>query len=128
MHVAEVDPFNSGLSQLQKTGAGSTVSVITLDSVNSEPPVVIKIDAEGMELDVLRGAVRLMKQARPFIIFENYLDDDVVKTRAPLEFLREHGYKLFVPVLRFRACMGELSTCRTAITATRCSRPIPIRR
>lgn len=34
------------------------------------PPTFVKIDVEGAEVDVLKGAVRLLKEARPVMYFE----------------------------------------------------------
>lgn len=48
------------------------VSVVTLDDYFSASPRVslLKIDVEGAELDVLRGAERILRQDRPTLIFE----------------------------------------------------------
>lgn len=102
MVVAESDRFNSGLSQLKASGAGKKIPVVTLDSVTVGTPQFIKVDAEGMELDILRGASKTMATAKPFIVFENFLETgDAAKTFAPMEFLRGQNYKTFIPVLRF---------------------------
>jgi FkbM family methyltransferase len=58
------------------TGTES-VEVVTLDMLVGErglmPPSVLKIDVEGSELAVLRGARVLLEQARPHVIVEyNY--------------------------------------------------------
>ncbi len=42
----------------------------TLDAMVAEPVSFIKIDAEGMEPDVLRGATRIIREDKPFILFE----------------------------------------------------------
>ena len=103
MVVAESDRFNSGLSQLKKNGAGKKIPVVTLDSLGADKPLFIKIDAEGMELEIMRGAAQTMKQAKPFIVFENFLEgDDIAKTCAPVEFLRAQDYRIFIPALRFQ--------------------------
>ena len=102
MVVAESDRFNSGLSQLKKNGAGKKIPVVTLDSLGADKPLFIKIDAEGMELEILRGAAQTMKSAKPFIVFENFLEGDIAKTCEPVEFLRAQDYKIFIPALRFQ--------------------------
>lgn len=103
MVVAECDRFNSGLSQLKKGGEGKKIPVVTLDSVGADRPWFIKIDAEGMELDILRGAAKTLGTARPFVVFENFLEvDDTAKTFAPVEFLRAQNYRVFLPVLKFQ--------------------------
>jgi len=49
-----------------------SVDVVTLDSLLPDMPTVdlIKIDVEGHELQVLRGAADLISQHRPLVIFE----------------------------------------------------------
>jgi FkbM family methyltransferase len=103
MTVAESDQFNSGLSRLEQNGAGKKIPVVTLDSVTAGKPNFIKVDAEGMELDILRGAEKTLRTAKPFVVFENFLESgDPAKTFAPIEFLRAQNYRIFIPALRFR--------------------------
>jgi hypothetical protein len=46
------------------------VQVLTLDSLPPPGPDTLKIDVEGAELAVLRGATRILAEARPKIICE----------------------------------------------------------
>jgi len=49
-----------------------TVKLASLDELLPEArPDVIKIDVEGAELGVLRGALKLLARARPVVIFEH---------------------------------------------------------
>lgn len=51
-------------------GAKSTVEVTTLDSLVHElgvKPDVVKVDVEGAEIDLLRGARRLLEEVRPIL-------------------------------------------------------------
>lgn len=48
-----------------------TVPVLTLDEVLTDPPVLIKIDVEGAEGYVLRGAKQILAEHRPIVWFEN---------------------------------------------------------
>jgi len=102
MVVAETDQFISGLSKLTTDGNGAKIPVTTLDEFNAPQPDFIKIDAEGMELDILKGATRLMRDAKPFLVFENFADHQApAETLLPIEFLHANDYKVFIPVLRF---------------------------
>jgi FkbM family methyltransferase len=72
-----------------------TVLTLTLDWMSSEfpPPTVLKIDVEGAEALVLRGASKLLSSARPVVLCE--VSDD---TRAEvLQCLRRLDYRLFDP-------------------------------
>ncbi len=73
-----------------RTGMGATVDLITLDEAAREllPPLVIKIDVEGMEADVLRGARSLIMKHRP-ILFVEFLKSDQDEL---LQLFDELGY------------------------------------
>ena len=74
----------------ERTGMGETVELITLDNSTQEliPPLVIKIDVEGMEADVLRGARGIIMQHRP-ILFVEFLKSDQDELR---QLFDELGY------------------------------------
>jgi FkbM family methyltransferase len=65
------DPRGSGGTQVLSGGAGG-VSVETLDDAGAIVlrPSAIKIDAEGMDIEVLQGAERILREDRPVVIFE----------------------------------------------------------
>jgi FkbM family methyltransferase len=67
------------------------ISMVTIDEIASERVDFIKIDVEGMELDVLDGARASIERSKPIMLIE------VIKTdRALLESrLIEMGYQLF---------------------------------
>jgi FkbM family methyltransferase len=46
---------------------GSEVSTIALDEWTSHTPTAVTIDVEGAELEVLRGAMKLLQRARPLV-------------------------------------------------------------
>lgn len=80
-----------GLSLGQFT-QGETVPVVTLDSLGLTKCRLLKLDVEGMELVVLRGAERLLATCQPVLYFEN---DRTDKSPALLGHLLERGYRLF---------------------------------
>ncbi|WP_205446848.1 FkbM family methyltransferase [Candidatus Frankia alpina] len=67
-------PGASGLTHQVSDGATPdlTVPVVTLDShaARHRPPTLIKIDVEGFELEVLRGAQDLLRTHRPALLLE----------------------------------------------------------
>ena len=87
-----------GNAQLQETGTPGKVptTVITLDSLGLPHLDFMKIDVEGMELDVLRGAQQVIERCRPIIVYETLRALPPEKHRGSEEFLTALGYKLFV--------------------------------
>ncbi len=69
------------------------VAVVRLDDFYDQPRLdLIKIDVEGMEADVLRGAGGLIQQHKPVIYAEN---DRPEKSPELIGLIRSHGYRLF---------------------------------
>lgn len=69
--------------------AGEEVAMITLDSLNLPACHLIKIDVEGMEIDVLRGAAKTIKAHRPLIYMECQPD---ARSQSALKLLKSLGY------------------------------------
>jgi FkbM family methyltransferase len=78
------------------TGPTTTVPVVTIDDVCAGAPVaLIKIDVEGHEAAVVRGATDTIARHAPSIVFEyapELLTDVVAQT--PFGWLAERGYLL----------------------------------
>lgn len=109
LHLELPDAFKTGIGRLRTSGRGIRVPVRPLDELNLHPPTVIKIDAEGMEVDVLLGARQLLRQHRPFVVLESFLDfERPEETRRPIELLHSLGYQLFNPTLSFTADGGPM--------------------
>lgn len=85
---------STAMGHISKKG-GIKVPLVSLDSLiaSSElrPPDYMKIDVEGAEFEVLRGAKRLIKSHRPIIFLDTHQREAHHKT---LSFLTEQGYKL----------------------------------
>lgn len=74
-------------------GAGAPVHLVTLDGavkLLGVAPTVIKIDVEGAEHDVLRGAAETLRTARPRLFLS--IHSDALRERC-LALLREWGYE-----------------------------------
>lgn len=66
------------------------VRVMTIDGLNLASCGMIKVDVEGMEMDVLRGAVKTIEDCRPIIYAENALPDE---GNPLVAWLRERDYE-----------------------------------
>ena len=79
-------------NSLQGTGPSQTVVSITLDWLAEyfAPPKVLKIDVEGMEYEVLKGAGTLLHRHQPAIFCEVTRNHDSVG-----QLLREAGYTMY---------------------------------
>ena len=87
--------FNSGgihLKQISAENNGYPCKQITLDSfIPKEADVkFIKVDAEEMEIDVLKGAVDIIKRCRPLMYLESHMSNKELP-----EYVFTLGYKVF---------------------------------
>lgn len=94
IRVPTLDPqAENNFGGLALGGAnGEPASVITLDSLNLARCDFLKIDVEGMELSVLKGATQTIARHRPMIYVEN---DRADQSPALIEHLLARGYQLF---------------------------------
>lgn len=81
------------LHQRQGMGRGSPEKVMqtTLDSYSINRVHVLKIDVEGMETEVLKGAEETIRNCKPIILIE-YLKSD---KGAVAKFIRELSYTVY---------------------------------
>ena len=93
----ELKPSNLGAQSLslideteKVTDTENLLEIIPLDSILFEQPVkAIKIDVEGMELDVLKGAKKLIEKDRPNLFIESHNTEQFMLI---YKFLEEFGY------------------------------------
>jgi FkbM family methyltransferase len=114
--VAVRHNYSDGNSSIEPGGGGGeSLEFLTLDeALASEPdyraPNLLKIDTEGFELKILRGAVRLLAEQKPPLFFEFYPDCIRREAGDPdqlFDLLRRHAYDFFV----FYDHTGNLLTC-----------------
>jgi FkbM family methyltransferase len=107
-------PGASGVTSRYMTAQGppTEVPVTTLDAEfppGSRPPDLVKIDVEGMELEVLHGAQRLLSaDVSPLVVLEAnafYFEAAGISYAALRTFLRENGGQLWA--LRPEACASS---------------------
>src|SRR5262249_10294616 len=72
---------------------GSPVPIIRLDDLDQVSSVsLIKIDVEGMEQKVLRGATQTIRKYRPFLYVEN---DRPEKSENLIRYISSLGYQIW---------------------------------
>lgn len=96
INVPILNPHNTnnigGVSLEDKWKPGDTVPVLTLDSLSLNSCSLIKIDVEGMELDVLKGGWKVIKKFKPILYVEN---DRQQKSKKLLGWLFDNGYRIW---------------------------------
>lgn len=102
---------------------GGNIPVVTLDSEVARADF-IKMDVEGMELDVVRGGVRLIERARPVVLFEvnlSQLRAHGASPRALERFFTRRGYRLYLPLEQENHLLARVhsATLLTACIAPR---------
>lgn len=96
--IPEIDmqkTTNFGAIELSKSSAyemSYKVPMTTIDQLNLNKINFIKIDVEGMETEVIKGAEKTIKQFRPLIYAEN---DRQEKSEGLISLLKSLGYKIY---------------------------------
>jgi FkbM family methyltransferase len=115
VHLVEPDsPSNDGLAfvDTRADAAGIEVQAVRLDGVPDllgRRPTLLKVDVEGGEPDVFRGASGLLRSAdAPSVLFESF---ELARDSA---ILRDFGYQIYQPVLSrgFVGLSRDLSLAR----------------
>ena len=118
---SELNEIIPDSTEPNSSGKFETVSCITIDSLIDQENLTridwLKIDAEGHEINVLRGCKRILAEFKPNIIYEN-LDGYGKNNIEVSEYLAEHGYHLFhylpylkhlVPITSAEEIQGKLN-------------------
>lgn len=98
LHVVSADGGGSTLRHRQELGSVFGVERVRcaqLDDFDFEDVGVIKIDAEGYELDILRGAVKTLQKHRPVLLLEAWDHAWYARERAELiAYVVSLGYRV----------------------------------
>jgi FkbM family methyltransferase len=101
VHVPAVDPSirnNFGGISLVNVSAGEPVVIMPLDDLDLPACHALKVDVEGMEVQVLKGATRTIDRYRPIMYVEN---DRQENSGALLQLILDSGYEIYwhLPIL-----------------------------
>lgn len=91
-HIDYESRGNFGGVSLGGPGGGEPVPVMTLDGLQLSSCRLIKIDVEGMELDVLQGAAATIERLRPRLYMENNRRE---KSAALIGHVAGLGYRCY---------------------------------
>lgn len=105
------DDLNTGLQE-QAEGEGESVDVVPLDDELAAADF-LKIDVEGMELDVLKGAERLVSRSRPWI----YIEVQHYNRAAFDAWMQAHHYRA-EKTFEYSAYSNVIAAPRTDSSAT----------
>lgn len=83
---------NFGALSMSDQPIGEKITLMMLDELDLPACHVIKIDVEGMELQVLKGALKTIAKFRPILYVEN---DRKEKSAALIQFLLDLDYGLY---------------------------------
>lgn len=83
---------NFGGIAMEPGGPGEAVPVITVDSLGLDDLKLLKIDVEGMELEVLLGARETIRAKRPLLYVENDRED---RSAELIACIHDMGYRLW---------------------------------
>ncbi|GJD51610.1 hypothetical protein OPKNFCMD_4365 [Methylobacterium crusticola] len=83
--------FRDSVGRSERGASALPIALFSIDSLALPACRLVKIDVEGMELDVLAGAAQTIARHRPVIYFEQTSDTNFVEIATLLE---EAGYRL----------------------------------
>ena len=93
VNYADYGNFGGVALSSDQAPTSEPVDVVTLDEqIGDRPCALLKIDVEGMEEDVIRGATALIEKSRPLLYVEN---DRVDKSKSLVALLLGLGYRLW---------------------------------
>ena len=90
---------HSGNAHICHGNGGVKLPIRPLDELDVPTPHILKVDTEGHEEAVFRGARRTLTKSRPMIVFEHRYELDLAeqRMRGSLEYLESLDYRLFLP-------------------------------
>lgn len=91
-HIDYARDNNFGGLSLGTYAEGELVPVVALDDLRLSTVHLLKIDVEGMEMDVLRGALQTIRRDRPAIYIENDREEHAA---GLIRMLDAEGYAMY---------------------------------
>jgi FkbM family methyltransferase len=102
MTFLEINPRHPADHKLSRDGTGLPVTAVTLDDLVQDKgymrPALVKIDVQGAEMLVLKGASNILTKVAPALFVELHeegLNKFETSVSAILDFLSEYGYEAY---------------------------------
>lgn len=92
----------------QKPTGSYPLQALAIDALNLPPVALMKVDVEGMELDVLHGAEKTIDRDKPIILVE-YIKTGLEKLE---NWLDAHGYNTTIRGMNLLASYSSLSPAK----------------
>ena len=100
--LLEINPLHPADHKLSRDGTGLPVNAVILDELvqvmSHLTPALVKIDVQGAEMLVLKGAASILKNTRPALFIELHeegLSKFGTSVSAILDHLSEYGYQAY---------------------------------
>ena len=100
--LLEINPLHPADHKLSRDGSGLPVTAVTLDDLVPDKsrlkPALVKIDVQGAEMMVLKGATGILKDAGPALFIELHeegLNRFGTSVSAILDYLSPYGYEAY---------------------------------
>lgn len=92
--------YLSSTSEIKNQISHDVVKLFKLDSLlnKNDNITLIKIDVEGHEVNVLKGAEEIIKESKPLILFELNISAFKNGISDEIEILKKYGYKKFATI------------------------------
>ncbi|MCA1560265.1 MAG: FkbM family methyltransferase [Acidobacteria bacterium] len=123
-----------GFARAAPRGSGTaTVDFTTLDHEwrrLGAAPAIVKIDVEGAEAEVVRGAEALLRETRPIVFLELHLDELERRQESIEDLLRPltaQGYQYFDPSGRSLSIRSIAGSLRAILRLVATTGPFPAR-
>lgn len=84
--------FKEEVNQFQKIFKANTLDNLMKKNINKI--TLLHVDVEGLELEVLKGAKKIIEKSKPTITFEQHIS--LEKFSHVTEFIRSFGYQVFM--------------------------------
>lgn len=103
LHLKINTPSNRGGSRIDQTASANSfeIPIETLDNIIEQKKItkidLIKIDVEGFELEVIKGAKEVLKKHKPKLFIEvddNNLKEQNTSAKELIEYLLTFGYTI----------------------------------